>query len=113
MPINIGVEMPYQHSNFDDRQVTLADYLRFDDPSLKVLYLRNLHVCSWFPDELDTMHCPEVRRLGRTDRGGTFVGLVSPSPRLPVSPSPRLPVSPSPSLPVSLALCHCSEHGGV
>ena len=45
------------------RQVTLADYLRFEDPTLSALYLRNLHVCSWFPAELDAMHCPEVRHV--------------------------------------------------
>ena len=32
--------------------VPLERFLRFGDPSLRALYLRNLHVGDWFPDEV-------------------------------------------------------------
>jgi hypothetical protein len=42
--------LPLEINSPRRRDVPLADFLRFDDPSLKELYLRNLHLGDWFDD---------------------------------------------------------------
>eukprot|EP00037_Helgoeca_nana_P002723 m.35738 g.35738 ORF g.35738 m.35738 type:complete len:352 (+) comp12802_c2_seq1:125-1180(+) len=50
--------VPVEINSAKQRMVLLADYLSFRDPGLSAMYLRNLHMCRWFPDEVAALIVP-------------------------------------------------------